>query len=121
LDDCSIIGQFLWAFATSGAIIYLIQYLIDQGYSAATAASLMSLIFGLSTLGKVTMGLVADRVTARVTATFVLTMNAVGVMLLLSVRHVWVLLPLMATFGHLQAAPVMLFPLLTAESMGLKR
>jgi MFS family permease len=115
-----VLGQFLWAFATSGAIIYLIQYLIDQGYSAATAASLMSLIFGLSTLGKVTMGLVADRVTARVTATFVLTMNAVGVILLLSVQHVWMLLPLILTFGFMQAAPVMLFPLLTAE-MGLKR
>jgi MFS family permease len=116
-----VLGQFLWAFATTGAIIYLIQYLIDQGYSAGIAASLVSLIFGLSTVGKVTMGLVADRVTARLTATFVLTMNAVGVMLLLGVQHVWMLLPLMATFGYLQAAPLMLFPLLTAESMGLKR
>jgi len=72
-------------------------------------------------VGKVTMGLVADRVTARATATFVLTMNGVGVLLLLGVQHVWMLLPLMLTFGYLQAAPLMLFPLLTAESMGLKR
>jgi MFS family permease len=116
-----VLGQFLWGFATTGAIIYLIQYLLDQGYSAGIAAGLVSLIFGLSTVGKVTMGLVADRVTARLTATFVLTMNAVGVMLLLGVQHVWMLLPLMATFGYLQAAPLMLFPLLTAESMGIKR
>src|SRR5712692_3345217 len=110
-----VLGQGLWGFATTGAVIYLIQYLIDQGYSVAMAAGLMSLIFGLSTVGKVTMGLVADRVTARATATFVLTMNGVGV------QHVWMLLPLMLTFGYLQAAPLMLFPLLTAESMGLKR
>jgi MFS family permease len=45
----------------------------------------------------------------------------VGVLLLLGVQHVWVMLPLMATYGFLQAAPLMLFPLLTAESMGLKR
>jgi nitrate/nitrite transporter NarK len=31
------------------------------------------------------------------------------------------LVPLLATYGFLQAAPLMLFPLMTAESMGLKR
>src|SRR6266851_5014259 len=90
-----VLAQFLWAFATAGSIIHLIQYLIDNHYRAATAANLVSLIFGLCTLGKVVMGFVADRVTARVAATLTLTLNAIGVLLL--------------------------FPLLTAESMGLKR
>src|SRR5229473_1770145 len=113
-----VLAQFLWAFATTGSIIHLIQYLIDNHYRAATAANLVSLIFGLCTLGKVVMGFVADCVTARVAATLTLTLNAVGVLLLLGVQHVWVILPLMATYGFLQAAPLMLFPLLTAESMG---
>ena len=116
-----VLAQFLWAFATAGSIIHLIQYLIDNHYRAATAANLVSLIFGLCTLGKVVMGFVADRVTARIAATLTLTLNAIGVLLLLGVQHVWVMLPLLATYGFLQAAPLMLFPLLTAESMGLKR
>ena len=116
-----VLAQFLWAFATTGSIIYLIQYLIDCHYSAASAANLVGLIFGLCTLGKVVMGLVADRVTARVAATLTLILDAFGVLLLLGVQHAWMLVPLLATYGFLQAAPLMLFPLLTAESMGLKR
>src|SRR5713101_1088953 len=116
-----VLAQFLWAFATSGSIIHLIQYLMDHHYSAASAANLLSLIFGLCTLGKVTMGLVADRVTARLAATWTLLLNAFGLLLLFGVEHVWVIVPLLATFGFLQAAPLILFPLLTAESMGLKR
>jgi len=80
-----------------GSIIHLIQYLIDNHYRAASAANLVSLIFGLCTLGKVVMGFVADRVTARVAATLTLTLNAIGVLLLLGVQHAWVMLPLMAT------------------------
>lgn len=116
-----VLAQFLWAFATAGSIIHLIQYLIDHHYSAASAANLLSLIFGLCTLGKVVMGLVADRVTARLAATWVLLLNAFGLLLLFGVEHAWVIVPLLATYGFLQAAPLILFPLLTAESMGLKR
>jgi MFS family permease len=116
-----VLAQFLWAFATTGSIIHLIQYLIDSHYSAASAANLVGLIFGLCTLGKVVMGLVADRVTARIAATLTLTLDAFGVLLLLGVQHAWMLMPLLATYGFLQAAPLMLFPLLTAESMGIKR
>jgi MFS transporter, OFA family, oxalate/formate antiporter len=116
-----VLAQFLWAFATTGSIIHLVQYLIDHHYSAASAANLLSLIFGLCTLGKVAMGLVADRMTARVAATWTLLLNAFGLLLLFGVEHAWVMAPLLATYGFLQAAPVMLFPLLTAESMGLKR
>jgi MFS transporter, OFA family, oxalate/formate antiporter len=116
-----VLAQFLWAFATTGSIIHLVQYLIDHHYSAASAANLLSLIFGLCTLGKVAMGLVADRVTARLAATWTLLLNAFGLFLLFGVEHAWVIVPLLATYGLLQAAPVMLFPLLTAESMGLKR
>jgi MFS family permease len=116
-----VLAQFLWAFATTGSIIHLVQYLIDCHYSLAAAANLISLIFGLCTLGKVVMGMVADRVTARIAATITLTMDAFGVLLLLGVQHVWMVVPLLATYGFLQAAPLMLFPLLTAESMGLKR
>jgi cyanate permease len=116
-----VLAQCLWAFATTGSIIHLIQYLIDNNYRGTTAASLVSVIFGISTFGKVVMGVVADRVTARVAAALTMTLNAVGVLLLLGVQHVWVIVPLLATYGFLQAAPLILFPLLTAESMGIKR
>ncbi len=115
-----VLAQCLWAFATTGSVIHLIQYLIDNHYQASSAANLVSLIFGICTFGKVVMGVVADRVTARLATTLTLTLNAVGVLLLLGVQHVWVIVPLLATYGFLQAAPLILFPLLTAESMGLK-
>jgi sugar phosphate permease len=115
------LAQFLWAFATTGSIIHLIQYLIDNHYAASSAANLVSIIFGICTLGKVVMGAVADRVTARVATTLTLMFNGAGVLLLLGVQHLWVIVPLLATYGLLQAAPLTLFPLLTAESMGLKR
>jgi MFS family permease len=116
-----LLAQFLWAFATTGSIIHLIQYLIDNHYRASSAANLVSLIFGICTFGKVVMGAVADRLTARAATALTLMLNGIGVLLLLGVQHVWVILPLMATYGFLQAAPLMLFPLLTAESMGLRR
>jgi len=116
-----LLAQMLWAFATSGSVIHLIQYLIDNHYRASRAASLLSLIFGICTIGKVVMGAVADRITARLATALTLVLNGVGVLLLLGVRHVWVMVPLMATYGFLQAAPLILFPLLTVESMGLRR
>jgi hypothetical protein len=38
----------------------------------------------------------------------------VGVLLLLGVQHLWVIVPLLATYGFLQAAPLTLFPLADA-------
>jgi hypothetical protein len=105
-----VLVQFLWAFATSGSIIHLIQYLIDHHYSAASAANLLSLIFGLCTLEKVVMGLVADRVTARLAATWTLLLNTFGLLLLFGVEHAWVMLPLLATYGFLQAVSLILLP-----------
>jgi len=58
------VGAVALGLCDHGSIIHLIQYLIDNHYRAATTANLVSLIFGLCTLGKVVMGFVADRVTA---------------------------------------------------------
>ena len=58
-------ANFCFGFAATGTAIHMVTHLEHVGYSAANAALAMSFIFGFAAIGKVVMGLLADRLTAR--------------------------------------------------------
>jgi MFS family permease len=116
-----VIANFCFAFAATGTAIHMVAHLEHVGYSAADAAFAMSLIFGFAAIGKVLMGLIADRVTARRALALDFAIQAGGIALVFAVQNAIVAPIFVLVYGLTVAAPLMLLPLLTAESLGLKR
>jgi MFS family permease len=67
------------------------------------------------------MGLIADRLSARWALAIDFVIQAIGIVLVFAVQFVVVAPIFVALYGLSVAAPLMLLPLLTAESLGLKR
>ncbi len=116
-----VIANFCFAFAAAGTLIHMVTHLEGIGYSNADAALATSLIFGFAAVGKVVMGLLADRVTARRSLMITFLVQAAGIALVFPARHAAVAAIFVVIYGLSVAAPLMLLPLLTAESLGLKR
>jgi nitrate/nitrite transporter NarK len=116
-----LLAKFCFGFYAAGGIVHIITYLIGIGYRPSSAAFAMSLVFGCATMGKILMGLFADRMSARITLCADLVIGAAGLVLLFGAVHIAVLVSFVIVYGLTFAAPFVLLPLVMAESLGLKR
>ena len=116
-----VVAQFCFAFAATGTLIHMASHLEGLGYSRGNAALAISLIFGFATLGKVIMGFAADRITARIALATTFAIQSIGVATIFVVGHAGLIALFVVIYGISVAAPLMLLPLVIAESMGLKR
>jgi MFS family permease len=114
-------AQFFFAAIAAGTGLHLITYLTEVGYTASFAAGMMSLIYLFAACGKLGMGLLADRVSARIALTFNFLAACVGMLLIFGASRMAVLIPFVLIFGLSLGAPLVLVPMLVAESLGLKR
>ena len=114
-------AQFLFATVAAGAGLHLIPYLIGQGYKEEFAAGMMSVVFLFTTAGKLCMGVASDRISARIALVANFIGAAIGMVLIFGARNPLLLYPFVAMFGFTLGAPLVLIPLLTADSLGLKR
>jgi MFS family permease len=114
-------AQFFFAAIAAGTGLHLITYLTEAGYTATFAASMMSLIYVFAAFGKLGMGLLADRVSARIALTCNFLAACVGMILIFGASRTAVLVPFVLIFGLSLGAPLVLVPMLVAESLGLKR
>jgi len=63
--------MFIWVFYASNSLLvltHLVPHTTDMGFSAAEAATVISLIGGITIAGRVLMGTLSDRVTSKATA-----------------------------------------------------
>jgi sugar phosphate permease len=67
------------------------------------------------------MGFVADRLTARTALALTFAIQAIGVAMVFIIGHAGLIALFVVVYGVSVAAPLMLLPLVIAESMGLKR
>ncbi|HKV54991.1 MAG TPA: MFS transporter [Candidatus Binataceae bacterium] len=114
-------ANFCFGFAAAGAVVHMVSYLEGIGYKSGSAALAMSGFFAFAAIGKVTMGLVADRIGARRALTLDFAAGALALSMVFSAAHVGLLMVFVVVFGTAAAAPLMLLPLLTVESLGRKR
>jgi len=114
-------AQFFFAAIAAGTGLHLITYLTELGYTASFAAGMMSLVYVFAAFGKLGMGLLADRVSARIALTLNFVAACVGMILIFGVARGAVLVPFILIFGLSLGAPLVLIPMLVAESLGLKR
>lgn len=116
-----VLAQFLYASVAAGMVAHLATHLIDLGYKPAIAASVISLAFLFTSAGKLVMGVIADRVSAKnaLAANFVLA--GIGMVLIFGIQHSAILVPFVIVSGLTLGAPLVLVPMVTVESLGLKR
>src|SRR5579862_1994646 len=65
------IAQFFYGCSIAGILVHLVVYLMGSGYSARLSASSLSMIYLMATLGKLSIGPSADRVSPRVVLSIV--------------------------------------------------
>ncbi len=114
-------AQFLYATVAAGAGLHFIPYLIGLHYRPEFAAWMFFTAFLFTTLGKLTLGFAADRISARIALIVNFIGAALGMLLIFGAGNRMVLLPFVAIFGLTLGAPLVLIPLLTADCLGLKR
>lgn len=113
--------QFLFGCVAAGILAHLPSYLEGLGYHASQAALAVSVALGITACGKISLGLVADRIGSRLTVALNFLLEGVGVVFLIGAAREAFLVSGIACYGLSWGAPLALLPLLTIESLGLKR
>ena len=115
------IAEFFYACAISGLLVHLVVYLIGTGYTATLSASSLSLIYLMSTFGKVALGPSADSLSPRIVLSLVYFGAAIGTILLLGAAKGLMLAGFIVLVGLAAGTPLVLLPLVFIQSLGLKR
>src|SRR5579885_2660328 len=115
------IAYFCYAFVAGSMVVHVIVHLIGSGYAPAAAALTMSAVFLCASIGKPIFGILADRVGGRMALLIDFFVEAAGIALLLGARNPFFLVMFAILFGLTFEAQLALCPLVTAESLGLKR
>jgi fucose permease len=115
------IAEFLYACAIGGILVHLVVYLIGTGYTATLSASSLSMIYLMSTVGKLSLGPSADRLSPRIVLALVFVGAAVGTTLLLAAGSGLMLAGFIVLVGIAAGTPLVLLPLVFIQSLGLKR
>jgi MFS family permease len=112
-------NMFLTNFMANGIIYHGIPHLTDIGHSPMFAGYITGISMGFMTLGKLALGLCADRWGAR--STFVLSaiMTAVGLGVLMIAGQPWLAVLYAIVFGFPQGGPLALTPMVAADCHGL--
>jgi MFS family permease len=116
-----VLAQFFFPLAGAGAFVHMVAYLIGIGYGSAAAALSLSLVLLFATIGQPLMGIVADRIGGRVALALAFGMLAMSLVMLLAAGQIAILGLFIVVFGLIVAGPIVLVPLVVAESLGVKR
>ena len=101
-----------------GAGVHLMPYLTDIGHAESRASFIISVISGMTFLGKISLGSVVDRWGARPTVAVAFGLILAGFLLLMGAGARPFAFAIVYGFGI--GAPLVLNPALTAECLGLK-
>jgi len=112
-------NMFLTNFMANGIIQHGIPHLTDIGHSPTFAGRVTGLSMFFMTLGKVSLGLCADRWGARPTFALSAVMTAVGIWILVMAGHPWLAVLYAVVFGFPQGGPLALTPMVAADCHGL--
>ncbi len=106
--------------AAMGVAVHLMPYLTDIGHLDAAAALIISIISGLTVVGKLGLGLLADHRGIRPTIALSYAVMLAGLILLLNAQSFASACVFAVIWGFAIGAPLLLNPTLTAECLGLK-
>lgn len=97
-----------------------VAYLTDLDHSPDRAAFAWSLVMAVMILGKLSIGPLADRWSARSAMAGACVLFAVSIAILTFAQPYWIVLVFAALYGFACGAPLVLNSLLTSEYLGMK-
>ncbi|MFH1002522.1 MAG: MFS transporter [Chloroflexota bacterium] len=109
---------FFLGITVESVMIHLVPYATDLGISAVNAASLMVVIGGVSIIGRLGMGALADRVGSRWTVTASFIILTITLVWLLGTRELWMLYLFAGLYGIANGALFTLFSPYVGELFG---
>jgi sugar phosphate permease len=115
------VAQLMFNTAWVGMGAHFIPYLVGEGYTPSAAAEILSAGFVLSAAGSSVVGLLADRLSARMAMALVCVSAAAGITALFAAARGEALAAYLLLFATISITPAALMPLVIAESLGFKR
>jgi MFS family permease len=115
------VAQLSYGLAVGGTFHHLVAYLEGLHYSIHAATLAVSIVLGMAAVGKAAMGALGDRIGGKNALGLGFVIIAVSVVVLLKAQQPLMLALWLLLAGIAGASPVALVPMLTAETLGLKR
>ncbi|MFC2016787.1 MFS transporter [Chloroflexota bacterium] len=110
---------FCFFFAISVINVHIAPYAVDVGFSAMTAASLLSMMHGGSVIGRFSMGFISDKIGPRRALTACLVTVTLALAWLLFAQGIWMLYVFAVLFGIAYGGIATLLTLVPTELFGL--
>ena len=114
------LGHVLWTFGSMALIGHLPAFLNDHGFEIETAAGYLSLAIGLSVVGRLSFGMLADRYAKKWIMSAALLLHTLAVLCLFRVDSFGALPGFVFLFGMGIGGGAVLVPLLIGEYFGLR-
>ncbi len=102
-----------------GVGVHMMAYLTDIGHSNARASLIIAIISGLTVIGKIGLGALADHRNVRVAVALSYGLMVVGILLLMGSTSFVVACVFAVIWGIAIGAPLLLNPAMAAECLGL--
>ncbi len=103
-----------------GVGVHLMPYLTDIGHTESRASLIIAVISGMTFLGKISLGFIADRWGVRPAVALAFGLILSGIALLMGAGALPVAVAFAIVYGLGIGAPLVVNPALTAECLGLK-
>jgi len=103
-----------------GAGVHLMPYLTDIGHAESRASFIISVISGMTVIGKIVTGTIADRWGVRPAVALAFGLILAGILLLMGAGTLPVAFAFAIVYGFGIGVPLVVNPALTAERLGLK-
>ena len=108
-----------FGFSVEVIMVHIVPHATDLEISAASAASILAIIGGVSIVGRIIMGSAGDRIGNKSAFIICCIMLSVALFWLLAAKELWMFYLFAATFGFTLGGWAPLIPLLVAELFGL--
>ena len=110
---------FCFFFCIQVTIVHIVPHAIDIGVSPIIAASITSIIAGISVIGRLSMGFISDKVGARLLLIACFSLATLALLWLLFAKELWMLYVFAIIFGIGYGGIVPLETVISAELFGL--
>lgn len=115
-----LVAFFFVGAAIAGVLQHEVRFLGAMGVPIATASFALGLTGGIGGLGKLAFGFLADRLSPRYTAILCLTLQLVGLAILIMTQSVAMVWAFVFVFGFAMGGNITLQPLVVGEFFGVK-
>jgi len=108
---------FSFLFCLQTTLVHIVNHAIEMGISAVSAANVLATLAGLSVIGKIATGSIADRIGNKLTIALGLSLLSAALLWLIPAKELWMLYLFAVAFGFGWGTGTLISPML-AELFG---